>query len=289
MPAPPVDPGYFDKVNYVIDSWSQPCDAPWYIYIETMKPAALEAFIVLLSFGWADVARGAFRPKGLSRRSSKRRGKWSRRIPKLPEIGNALGKAIPIGEQIEDFVKWGCNTRTLWRIDNVAQAVMYGWLVADVTINFAYNWTSLLYEGGFCADPPLGSFSYSGAGGSPTPDNVWKVAGFGTRDYQDAPPSWTFTQGFSGPTGCSVAAGIAIHQRLPFGPPKEFRVVIWNLGTNEPFDDPDPCELEAPGDGSACAFANVPPNTQFQVRSWMSGTSFATLGDGSVTATANPS
>ncbi len=288
MPNPPLDPDYFDKVNYVIDSWSQPCNAPWYIYIQTMKPAALEAFIVLLSFGWADVARGAFRPKGLSRRSSKRRGKWSRRIPKLPEIGNALGKAIPIGEQLEDFVKWGCGTRTMWRVDNAVQAVMYGWLVADVAINFAYNWTSALYEGGFCRPPVLGSFSYRVIGYSAIPDNVWKVAGFGTEDYEDSPPTWLFNSGNSGPTGCTAGAALSVKQRIGFGKPTGFKVKIFDVAAGTPFDDDDPCELEAPGDGSACAFASIPPNTQFDVRAWMEGVSFADYGAGAVFANANP-
>ncbi len=36
MPTPP-DLDYFDKVNYVIDAWVLPCEAPWYIYVSTSE------------------------------------------------------------------------------------------------------------------------------------------------------------------------------------------------------------------------------------------------------------
>jgi len=287
MAVPPVDPDYFDQVNYVIDAWSEPCEAPWYIYVETMGPAALEAFIVLLSFGWADVARGAFRPKGLGRRTGKRRGRWAKRIPRFPEIGNTLGKLLPISEQIEDYVKYGCAGRSFWRIDNAVQGVLFGWLVADVTLDFAFNWTSALYETVWCSASHKGRFSFHNTTMSPIPNDVWKVAGFQTEDYEDSPPNWNANSGFSGPTGCTVGAGLKIEQRIGFPKPTEFRVVVWNVDENKPFRDFAPCQLGDGGDGSACASANIPPNTNFEIRAWMSGASFADYGLGAVTATAS--
>ena len=68
MPTHRIKRDFFEKTNFVIDSWAQPCEAPWYIYIETLWPALLEAFITLMLFGWDDVARGYFRPKQKRRR-----------------------------------------------------------------------------------------------------------------------------------------------------------------------------------------------------------------------------
>ena len=134
MPKPPGDPDYFDKVNYVIDAWARPCEAPWYVYINTLKPAALEAFITLISFGWGDVARGFARPPGLGRRrTGKRKGKWRRAIPRFPEIGNMIGNQIP-GAKSMQGIKYGTVGRFLWRIDTTLQAGLFYWLVADVTI-----------------------------------------------------------------------------------------------------------------------------------------------------------
>ncbi len=284
MPVPPVDPSFFDKTNYVIDAWSRPCVAPWYIYVETMGPAALEAFITLLTFGWDDVLRGFWRPRGLGpRRTGKRKGKWRRRIPRFPEIGEEIGKRLPGADMVKGR-KWGCGGRTLWRIDTALQRGLFWWLVADVTNDFAFNWTSLLYETEWCKASDLGRFSVGSPGFDPIGDESWKVAGFTDRDYQEAPPNWFVISGRTGSRACTVAAALEVRTRPPFDPPTSFKVVIWNSDDDVPFQDHDPCVLETPGDGAACNTATVPPNTNFEVRAWMEGTQFADYGEGFVTA-----
>jgi len=95
MPRPPHPLDYFDKVNYVIDAWMSPCQAPWYVYVETLKPATLTAFITFLTFGWDDVFRGWARPKDVGkRRAKKRKGKWARWVPRFPEVGEVIGRQI---------------------------------------------------------------------------------------------------------------------------------------------------------------------------------------------------
>jgi len=284
MPVPPKDPDFFDKTNYVIDAWTQPCDAPWFIYIETMKPAALKAFITLLTFGWDDVARGFFRPRGLyQRRTGKRKGKWRRAIPRFPEIGEEIGKRLPGADEVKGK-KWGCLVNSMWRIDSKLQQGLFWWLVADVTNDFAFEWTSLLYETVWCQASDLGRFAWHNTGTGAIPGGVWKLFGAFTKDYQEAPPTWVGTRGQTGSLPCTVAAASDIETRPPFNPPTSFRIVIWNRDTDEPFRDFDPCQLEAPGDGSACAMATVPPNTNFDVRMFMDGTNFANTLNGIVTA-----
>ncbi len=284
MPLPPENPENFDKVNYVIDAWSRPCQAPWYIYLETLKPAALEAFIVLISFGWADVVRGRFRPKGLGRRSSKRKGRWARKIPRFPEIGNTLGKAIPIGEQIDDFVKWGTGTKFLWRIDNAMQAGLFFWLVADVAEDFVFNWTSLLYKTYWCRASDLGRFSYQDKGLGPIPNDIWFVANFSFKDYQSGPPYWFSNSGFSGPAGCVAAAALTVEQRLPFDPAGSLQVRIRNDLTGLVYADSDVTQADGGGNASAVLSGDIPPNTSFEVIVRMTGTPWANYGKGVVTA-----
>jgi len=273
----------FDKVNFVVDAWSEPCEAPWYIYVQLAKPVALTAFLALLEFGWGDVARGYFRPKGLGRRTGKRKGKRNHRLPAFPEIGNTLGKQLPGADQASGL-KWGACGRFLWRIDTALQAGLFGWLIADITSEAAYNFSSLLYETRWCAASAKGRFSYRTIGMGAIPNNTWKVAGFGTEDYENSPPIWFFNSGFSGPKGCTVAAALNVEQRLPFAPPTSFKVVVWNLNTDEAFTDYDPCGLSIEGNGAGCTKAVVPPNTSFEVRAWMEGAQFANYGDGVVTA-----
>lgn len=278
----PDDEG-FDKVNFIIDSWTTGCDAPWYIYIETMKPAALEAFIVILSFGWADVLRGFLRPKGLGRRTSKRKGRWNRRIPRFPEVGNTIGKSLPFAEQLDDFVKWGNKTRFLWRIDNAMQAGLFFWLVADVAEDFVFNWTSLLYESYWCQPDPPGNFSYRTVGKSPDSGHVWQLAGFGTEDYENAPPEWLFSVGTSGPNGCMAAAALEIEKHPAFPAPTSFAVRIYSPVTGEVFGQTGPNDTRPDGSGSEPVSAQIPPNQSFRVRFWHDAP-WALVGDGVVMA-----
>ncbi len=277
----PKDEG-FDKVNFIIDSWSTGCDAPWYIYIETMGPAALEAFIVMLSFGWADVVRGRLRPRGLGRRSSKRKGKWSRRIPRFPEIGNTLGKSIPVGEQLEDFVKWGNKTRFLWRIDNLIQAGLFMWLIVDVAEDFVFNWTSLLYDSYWCQPDPPGAFSARATGYSNIFDNTWKLSGFNVIDYNRGPPTWGFLSGSTGSNPATVTAVLKVKKRVAFDPPTSFEVRVFDKADNSMLLTSGVLEADASGDATAIASGCIPANTTFEVRAYMTGTAAAWYGDGVV-------
>lgn len=265
MPLPPKDPDYFDKVNYVIDSWAQPCEAPWYIYIETLKPALLEAFIILITFGWADVVRGRFRPKGLGRRSGKRKGRWAKRLPRFPEIGNTLGKLIPIGEQIEDFGSDGPKRRFLWRIDNVIQGALFYWLVADVTIDFAFNWTSLLYKTEWCKASSLGRFAYHNVPGVNRSAGSWHKMAMTTLDYTFAPLGWSGFVGISGPTGCSVIASVAWENLPPFADVSEGQVKIYDPDSDVVYGETEKVPAPVNGNLDVPMRATVPPNRLFAV------------------------
>lgn len=281
MPLPPVREDSFDKVNFVIDSWVLGCDAPWYIYLETMKPAALEAFIVLITFGWADVLRGALRPKGLGRRTHKKKGGWSRKRPSFPEVGNTLGKSLPFAEQIDDYVKWGTKTKFLWRIDTAMQVGLFYWLVADVVEDFAFNWTSLLYESYWCQPDPPGKFSYHRTGNQSQPAHVWRKINYPDQDYQYPPPHWTYSNGWSGPTGCSVAATATFEQFSDFDPPTGGRVRVKNDGNPTVYGDSGLVSAEPNNVTPVVVTAQVPPYTLFRVETWHGGT-WADVGNGVV-------
>lgn len=288
MVAPKIDPDSFDKVNYVIDSWTTGCQAPWYIYIETLKPAALEAFIVLISFGWADVLRGALRPKGLGRRTGKRKGRWNRRLPQFPEVGNTIGKALPFGEQLEDFVKWGSGSRFLWRIDNLMQAGLFWWLVADVAEDFAFNWTSLLYESYWCQPDPPGSFSYRKTDMQVFHADLWTRVWFGTEDFEEVPPEWLYYNGGSGAFPATVAAAVNVLKHPAFPAPASFSVRIIDTATQTVYGETGPVLPDAAGNGSAPVTGEVPAHHQFQVDVRMTGTSWAYVTDGVVVGISRP-
>lgn len=285
MPTPPKNPEGFDKVNYVIDSWVNACDAPWYIYIETLKPAALEALIVLVSFGWADVARGLLRPKGTGRRTSKRKGKWAKRIPAFPEVGNTIGKHLPFAEQVEDFTNWGTKGRYLWRIDNAMQAGLFMWLVYDVAEDFIFNWTSLLYETEWCKQSGNGRFSMQNTGWPLKSAGSWWKEGYNVRDYQYAPPGWMFNSGYTGSYPCTVAAAVAWERWGLTPPPTNCTLRIAHDATDFVFAQTEASDTDPDGTLTQTIAGTVPANTPFKVQTYHDG-SWCHVGRGAVMAIA---
>lgn len=143
MPRPP---GFFGQVNYVINAWSNPCDAPLAIYVETLGPAALRALISLVCFGIDDVIRWIFRPAGIGRRVRRtRRGKAGQRR----SLVSRARSRVPVWTALHRrHVTNG--VKNLWIIDTVGQRILFWWMVIDVAAEFAYNWTTLIYKSEQC-------------------------------------------------------------------------------------------------------------------------------------------
>lgn len=286
MPMPPKDPQDLDKVNFVIDMWTRPCEAPWYIYLETLKPAALTAFIVLISFGWADVLRGALRPKGLGRRSSKRKGRKGAVALRFPETGNTIGKKLPFGEQVSEWITWGTKTKFLWRIDNAMQAGLFMWLVADVLEDFVFDWTSLLYKTYWCRESHLGRFSWHGKVMANKSAYVWWKANYVWLDHQVAPPSWSGLVGSSGPNGCKVFATMTWEAFGGYPQPTNCGIKIYDSLSLHEYNVEQPPDQPTSGKISLVSKGDIPPNRLFRVAVYHEP-SWASVGKGAIAAFEN--
>ncbi len=142
MPQPP---DIIDRVNYVVETWSNPCEAPWYLYMETAQPAALEALVMLACFDVDDIVRYIFRPAGLRGGGHLRSGRKGKRGARRPRLGERIRNKVAPLRAIKNR-KVTNGVKTLWVIDGIGQRLLWWWLVADVASGFAYNWTSLLYK-----------------------------------------------------------------------------------------------------------------------------------------------
>ncbi len=282
MPKPPIDPDSFDKVNFVIDSWTTGCDAPWYIYVETMKPAALTAFFALLEFGLGDVVRGIFRPKGLGRRTGKRKGKWLRRLPAFPEIGNTIGRQIGSVTGATGYTRWKAAGRTLWRIDLAMQSALLLWLVADIAEDFVFNWTSLLYESYWCQDDPPGGFSYHSETWGTMGSNGWKRQWYGWLDWERGAPGWGFGSGSTGNRPATIVACNSFKAFPPLDPPDSVRIIVQDRDNGQIYCDSGTNTEIGPDKTDAIAVGVIPPNTRFMVWGWMTGPDWCKVGFGAV-------
>ncbi len=283
MPKPPIDPDYFDKVNYVIKSWTIACDAPWYIYIETLKPALLAAFITFITFGWDDVARGWARPpdRHARRRSGKRGRKKGRGFRGIPEFGDAVGRNLPGSDAVKG-ANWSNGLRTLWRIDSVAQMALFWWLVADILIDFSFDWTSALYETRWCKEAARGRFSFQKGPGEIVIAHVWNEINYSFLDYQYPFPNWLGNWGNTGLKGASIAFSLDWEPLIPGSPPTSFSTRLIDPISGFVYAEDGPTPADADGKATHVVFADIPRGRQFAVQGWSDGFG-AVAKDGAIT------
>lgn len=139
----------YQRLNAVKYAINNPCNAPWTLYLETFKPAALVAVINLLCFDFLDVARWFFRPKAVRAGSHFQKRKKGGKRRRVPAWRIDLKNKAPAFKEFEGrHVHQG--VRNLWMIDGVVQRILWWWLVFDVANEFVYNWSSIIYKTEFC-------------------------------------------------------------------------------------------------------------------------------------------
>lgn len=138
----PKAPGWIDQVRFITFMLMQDCDYPMWVYFETSKKPAGKAVLRLLEFGFYDLVRAFFRPKGLRSARHGRKGRRGKRSRiGIPELSEIIAKRLPgyapmRGRRVTQGVK------NLWIIDTFFQRVLYHWLIIDVTADFLFEWTS---------------------------------------------------------------------------------------------------------------------------------------------------
>lgn len=172
----PVVGDLYGAANAIVDYWESECHPDWWVYVETLFPAAGDVVLNLLSFGLDDVLRGYFRPEGgrgfgglgrASRRNRRvTRAQRARGLLRggIPEIGEMLGRNLP-GAQSVRARNVGNAQRFLWRVDGLAQRGLWYWQVADLIEDFTVSWTSGLMRSQDCIGVEVGGVErYSATG-----------------------------------------------------------------------------------------------------------------------------
>lgn len=229
----PTAPSYIDKINYIVDFWIDPCNAPLLLYLELALPPAGDALVTWFTYGLADVLRGYARPsKALGGRRSTRKGKGKkprtrlgraaaqagRRGRMLPgfgdDSGGFLGKNLP---GAKEFKKRPISQGefNLWILDDVGQKVLLALLITDIAIDFGYEWATLLDMSEFCQRDSVGSLYATGPGtacgglficnAGSAPDVLWSEGNVG----------WVVATGSVGPRGWRAVSAMKVHNIGP--------------------------------------------------------------------------
>ncbi len=239
--ATPPPPGFFKKVNYVVDFVLDPCHAPIIVYIELAAVPFGDLVLAWLTFGWDDVVRGYLRPTralrgGRSFRRGKRPKGW-RRLPgylkKIPgigdDVGNWLGKKIPGNKELAGrTISQG--EKFVWIIDGLIQRLLLYWLIADITSDFFYEWATLIDATEFCEQRTNGSFYNDGLGVAISPHTGWGSTGAPIEHWEDGPITFGFTAGFAFARKWTIISAYTAENKGPNPITWEQRLVVNYLG-----------------------------------------------------------
>lgn len=225
MPTPPT---WLDKVNYVVDFWFDPCNAPLIVYLRLAKDPAAEAIITWLSFGLADVIRGYARPsKALGGRRTKRRGKRIPRRGRFPKFvilagniikrvpglgddsGGWVGKNLPGAKEFKGrHISQGAIN--MWVLDDVGQRVLLALLIAHITIDFAYEWAVLLDMSEHCQRDSVGSLYARGAGTACGGIIICNSGSAPDVIFEEGNVGWNVATGSVGPRGWNASSAMTV-------------------------------------------------------------------------------
>ncbi len=148
------------------------------------------------------------------------------------------------------------------------EAIKFAWLVAAIAEDFAFDWTSLLYESYWCQPDPPGNFSYSLNAAIRKPGGFWWPITFPVEDYEHSPPSWGTHTGNTGAVSAVVTTAIHFEQFGSYPLPDTFKVEIWNPITNLPMFDATGQGPNLDGERQLVLSGTLPPFTSFQIRIW---------------------
>lgn len=158
----------FNLITNVIET---PCEDKWNVIIETALPAAGSSLWLLLTPNPGEMLEEYLSPKGSRKagrggkdtRNKYRRkgksGKIRRRWPALPHVDSLIADRLP-GAQAIQGRDIGFGQRFLFTGIDLADRVLWYFLVLDVAENFFTKWSSGIMESRFCSR----SFDYLIAG-----------------------------------------------------------------------------------------------------------------------------
>ena len=189
------------KINYVANFFTHPCAAPWYVYAELFLPAFAELFITLAEFGSGDILRmAAGRPQ--RRFLRKLFAKGTRVAP------TSAAKAV----------------KFFWKVDFVVQKAFFWWMIADLTIDGLYKWTTMVEKTIWCQGE--GILQAEATDAAPACGPNWLP--FTIPDVLQNTEPWFYVGlGVSlGPSSYHSILTVSVRQSSPFTPWRNYQIQL---------------------------------------------------------------
>lgn len=151
----------FDDINFLITFWSDPCDAPFTVYLEALYPALFKLFFEYLAIDPKQIVRTRFKSSfKLARGRTYRKGRVGRKSNKFrwfKKVGRVLnfdhneilGKKL-WGWEEKEATKLTAKSTTLFIAEGVLNRLVYWMWIVSLVHDFLINWTSLMINTKYC-------------------------------------------------------------------------------------------------------------------------------------------
>lgn len=155
-------PSIWDKINFIIASLLDPCDAPMTIYAKTAGPALLEAILTYYALDAMQMFTSWARPsRAITRLRSRRKGGMGSKSGRWRKKGwlssvasfdpsDQIGKRLPAGQIMRDRVTPPGVTH-LWVVFGAIERLNFWFFFISLILDFFYNWFSALEKTEYCS------------------------------------------------------------------------------------------------------------------------------------------
>lgn len=131
-------PSWIDKINIVWTYYVNLCEAPGIVYIETAHRTSKPVVLAFLTYGYDDILRAVFRPKGVHHRRKGRKKRGKKSIPGVPEIPDLVADEVP---WLDDWKKRPISDggKLIWVLDGFIQRVIWEIAVIEIAGDWIYS------------------------------------------------------------------------------------------------------------------------------------------------------
>lgn len=158
--------GWRQQYNAIVDFWADPCEAPFYVYIQLLLPILGSAVLFLLTPSTDEIIETFVEPKGYGScfrdRRQKRGNKHKTVTPRtgkkfklaFPDPDEFIASRLP-GRQFFADRRIGTNEAWLWKVFNQYEKRAIQLLLLDMVGSTVYAWHSALLNTEWCMDSAL--------------------------------------------------------------------------------------------------------------------------------------
>ena len=161
----------FNSFNAIIDIWEIDCEGEWVLWVKTGAQALGAALWLLITPSPQEIFESYLQPKpgrrGARRGLGKERSRHTNPVGRsrvwfrggIPDLDNMIADRIP-GRLAVAGRQLAAGEWLFWTGIQVADFVLWYWLVLEATETFATKWVSGLLESGQCKTPNDGTCQF---------------------------------------------------------------------------------------------------------------------------------